>query len=154
MKYILLFENYKGKDKDVPFRDNKLLFDMLPQTVDYRIYEFIINNYKKGFRKSPHGDSFYSGEVGWNYKESNSYRVSDHWNFTTRKDNKIHCQTISPVSDNSHWSIGIFREELGKYEILYSYPKVSNKNRYKNREKMREIRDEFFDHSSGINKKC
>lgn len=74
--------------------------------------------------KSPYSYSYYSADdIGWDYKPDKSYRVSDHWNFTCRK-NKKHCQTTEDCPNNTHWSLGIFDASLGKYIILKSCPKL------------------------------
>ena len=71
--------------------------------------------------KSPYSDSFYSSnDISWNHKPDGSYRISDHWNFWSY--GKYHCETASDVASNS-WSLGVYNAELGKYEILKSYPK-------------------------------
>ena len=75
--------------------------------------------------KSPYGHSYYSEIVGWNYKPHNSYRISDHWNFTCSK-GKSHCLTTSDCPNNSHWSLGQFDETTGKYVIIKSIPFKKN----------------------------
>lgn len=67
--------------------------------------------------KSPYGDSFYSDEVDWNYKSHNSYRISDHWNFTSG--GKVHCSTVENIENK--WALGIYDSKIGKYRILKTY---------------------------------
>jgi hypothetical protein len=66
--------------------------------------------------KSPHGLSFYNTTVDWGYKPHNSLRISDHWNFASH--GKLHCQTTTPVPNNTHWAIGRYDENIKKYIIL------------------------------------
>jgi hypothetical protein len=41
-------------------------------------------------KKSPYSDSFYSStDISWNHKPEGSYRVSDHWNFTTKSHGRL-----------------------------------------------------------------
>ena len=77
--------------------------------------------------KSPYGCSYYSGEVDWNYKEPNSYRISDHWNFEAMF--SMHCQTLQSVENDTHWTLAQFNSEFQKYNIIKSLPKTSVKIR-------------------------
>jgi hypothetical protein len=70
--------------------------------------------------KSPYGATYYNAPVGWDYKEHNSLRISNHWNFASK--GTLHCQTTNEVSNNSHWSIGKFDSKLNKYTIIKSEP--------------------------------
>ena len=72
--------------------------------------------------KSPYSKSFYSSDdISWTHKPDESYRVSDHWNFTTfRGGDRKHCQTIQPVKNTTHFSIGKYDKKSGKYDILLS----------------------------------
>ena len=69
-------------------------------------------------RKSPWSDSFYNAAVGWNYKPDGSYRISDHWNFTSK--GKLHCQTTTEIQDNL-WALAQFDASVGKYRILKTF---------------------------------
>lgn len=70
--------------------------------------------------KSPYGSSYYNAPVGWDYKEPNSLRISDHWNFSSH--GSLHCQTSSPVENNSHWTLAKFNGESGMYDIIKTIP--------------------------------
>ena len=63
--------------------------------------------------KSPHSDSYYAfkkGEyIGWEYKPECSYRLSDHWSFTS--EGVIHCP--SDEIDDNELALGVFKN--GKY---------------------------------------
>ena len=79
--------------------------------------------------KSPYSDSFYSSaDVTNNYKPDGSYRVSDHWNFTSLRDDrsKKHCRTNVKVPDKTHISIGIWNDQKKLYEIILTEPKDSH----------------------------
>jgi len=65
--------------------------------------------------KSPYGSSFYNAKVDWNYKEHNSLRISNHWNFSAK--GKLHCQTTTPVPEGK-WAIGQFDSELQKFNVV------------------------------------
>lgn len=68
--------------------------------------------------KSPYSNSFYStSQTSWNHKPEGSFRVSNHWNFYSRRDSKIHCKTVEPIENDWQWCLGQF--EGGKYRILY-----------------------------------
>jgi hypothetical protein len=71
--------------------------------------------------KSPYGHSYYSAQPGWNYKEPDSYRISDHWNFSAK--GTVHCKTTSECPNNSHWTIAKFNGDLQKYEVIQSIEK-------------------------------
>lgn len=73
--------------------------------------------------KSALSDSFYSSEdIDWSKKPEGSYRVSDHWNFTSKRDNKErkHCRTDKPVPVTTH--ITIARFENGIYRVILTEP--------------------------------
>ena len=71
--------------------------------------------------KSPYGHSYYSAQPDWDYKEPNSYRIADHWNFSAK--GSIHCKTTGECPDNSHWTIAKFNGDLQKYEVIQSIEK-------------------------------
>lgn len=71
--------------------------------------------------KSPYSNSFYSStDIFWGSKPDGSYRVSDHWNFSTR--GKKHCLTKQKCPITSHLSIGKYDGKSKKYDILLSEP--------------------------------
>lgn len=73
--------------------------------------------FKENFKvvsESPYSTSIYnSNDIDWNYKPEGSYRIADHWNFDG------HCKTHQEVKNNTHLSVGIYRD--GKYDIIGSY---------------------------------
>lgn len=77
--------------------------------------------------KSPYSKSFYSStDIGWSHKPDNSYRVSDHWNFKTNRNDTIHCKTDKVVPlNNTHFAIGKYSKDKDLYEIILIEP--SNK---------------------------
>lgn len=83
--------------------------------------------------KSPYGKSFYSStNISWSHKPDESYRVSDHWNFTTNRNNGTHCRTDIKVQNNTHYSIGKYNRSKGLYEILLSEPTEGHTTMIKN----------------------
>lgn len=111
-KYFLL-ESHNWKNK---FRPVTQLFSILPKSVDYRILEHMLT-WKKGFYKSPYGNSFYSDRKTWENTVEGSYRMSDHWNFYSQ--GKLHSKTKEPIPDN-YWTIGQYNN--GEWDIIMSYP--------------------------------
>lgn len=84
--------------------------------------------------KSPYGESFYSSDkISWGYKPEGSYRVSDHWNFTSKGSGGIHCVTDKEVEDNKEVCLGQY--ENGVYKILMCYPKPGKTNQKIERDK-------------------
>ncbi len=78
--------------------------------------------------RSPYSDTFYSStDIDWGHKPDKSYRVSDHWNFTTQG-NK-HCVTDDSVPNNTHISIGQYSKDTNTYKILLSLPTEKHKNK-------------------------
>ena len=71
--------------------------------------------------KSPYGHSYYNAPVGWDYKEHDSLRIADHWNFTSK--GKKHCETTFHIKDG-HWGVGKYNSELNKYEIIKTFKPV------------------------------
>ncbi len=94
-------------------------------------------------QKSPYSDSFYSStDIGWSHKPEGSYRVSDHWNFTTHRDGKSkkHCKTDRSVPTTSHITIAQYKD--GIYHVILSEPTEKNKEvQVKRKEKLKYLKD-------------
>ena len=141
--FVLSYENFIIEKKKRTGKEKQIVFQITnhtPGTVDYRLIEFIKDNWELFYYKSPYGHSYYSHEVDWGHKPNNSYRLSDHWNFISN--NKTHCETTTNVNNNTHWSIGKYNSEIGKYEIIVSYPFNHTKE---NLIKRKEIKSELMD---------
>ena len=70
--------------------------------------------------KSPWSHSYYdTTELDFGYKPEGSKRIADHWNFTTKKSDRIECQTHEEVPDDNKYRLGIF--ENGKYRIVKNF---------------------------------
>lgn len=123
MKYLKLFENFLSEKRDSPYSLTTLI-NIIPKTVDHRIIKFILDNWGDTNYKSPYSFSYYSGKVSWTYKEDKSYRLSDHWNFISQ--GKKHCETTTPVNNNTHWTIAQYDSNTNKYNIIMSLPFVKN----------------------------
>lgn len=67
--------------------------------------------------KSPYGVSFYTHETDWNTKVDKCLRISDHWNFYSEYDFKLHCKTNIPVPEN-HWALGQYDAQQQLFVIL------------------------------------
>lgn len=72
--------------------------------------------------KSPYSQSFYaygSGEISWDSKPENSYRLADHWNFESQ--NTIHCK----LKDNTEYTQKVYLAQYkkGVYEVVNNYEK-------------------------------
>ena len=93
--------------------------------------------------KSPYSDSFYSStDIGWSHKPEGSYRVSDHWNFTTHRDGKSvkHCITDKSVPTTSHITIAQYKN--GIYHVILSEPtKKHVEKEIKQKEKLKYLKD-------------
>lgn len=79
-----------------------------------------MTNWEK-IHKSPYSFSYYSEKVDWNYKPDGSYRIADHWNFTSQ--NKKHCETTTDCPNNTHWTLAKFDGESKKYVVVKSIEK-------------------------------
>lgn len=94
-------------------------------------------------QKSPYSDSFYSStDIGWSHKPEGSYRVSDHWNFTTHRDGKSkkHCETDRSVPTTSHITIAQYKD--GIYHVILSEPTEKQVEReVKQKEKLKYLKD-------------
>lgn len=79
--------------------------------------------------KSPYSNSFYNTtEINWGDKPNCSLRVSDHWNFSTRKTKltgRLHCKTNKNVLNKSKYTIGKYNSEKNVYVVLLSLSKTS-----------------------------
>lgn len=94
-------------------------------------------------QKSPYSDSFYSStDISWSHKPEGSYRVSDHWNFTTHRDGKSvkHCKTDKSVPTTSHITIAQYKD--GIYHVILSEPTEKHKEiQIKQKEKLKYLKD-------------
>jgi hypothetical protein len=148
MKYLIKYKLFESKSKkeikgEMPY-ELPYIFNQLPATVDHRLVEFICQNYGIEYYKSPWSHSYYSHKVGWAHKPHMSYRLANHWNFRTRTGNQniIHCETTSDVGeDNENWTIGQFDSEIGKYNIILSYPFIHSKG---NSQRIRNLKEKYF----------
>ena len=101
----------------------------------YDIPEQIIEQMKtwEVIYKSPYSNSFYNTtEINWGDKPNCSLRVSDHWNFSTRKTKltgRLHCKTNKNVLNKSKYTIGKYNSEKDIYVVLLSLSKQSNQKR-------------------------
>lgn len=153
MKYLIQYKQFESQSASKKAIRGQLplpihsIFQQIPKDVDYRLMEFIIENWNETYYKSPWSHSYYSDKVDWEYKPHMSYRLASHWNFRTKMgdQNILHCETTNDVgSDNEFWSIGQFDEKTKKYTILLSYPNnYSEKNKNKLLELKSKMRKEY-----------
>ena len=94
----------------------------IPITMDKDLVD-IMKKWKV-ITKSPYGDSFYDiTNKSWEDKFDQSfYRVADHWNFITQQDDKIHCATDKPVSNNREWVLAKFDPKTKIYKVIKTFP--------------------------------
>lgn len=84
----------------------------------------ILRKENKTISFSPYSNSAYGINedevIGWHSKPENSYRVSNHWNFSTNNINEIHCQL-----ENNETKRGTYlaKYKNGKYQIINRYYK-------------------------------
>ena len=104
-------------------KDQRIHLEMVPKVVPQDFPIDFINLMKDWdvIVKSPYGHSYYSAQPGWDYKEPDSYRISDHWNFSAK--GTVHCKTTGECPNNSHWTIAKFNGDLQKYEVIQSIVK-------------------------------
>lgn len=95
--------------------------------------------------KSPYSKSFYSSvDISWSYKPDGSFRVSDHWNFKSSRDGRIHCKTDKevPPNNNSHFSVGKYNRSKNLYEISLSEPTEAHlQNLSKKEQRLKYLQD-------------
>lgn len=82
----------------------------------------IASNENLMISKSPYSQSFYayeSGEISWDSKPENSYRLADHWNFESQ--NTVHCK----LKDNTEYTQKVYLAQYkkGTYEVVNNYEK-------------------------------
>jgi len=140
-------KSFKKGDTRVPMNT---IFETIPDTIDYRLLEHILENWSLYYHKSPYSHSYYSHKVGWTYKPNQSERLSDHWDFTDKKGRRKHCQTITedPKLNEDMWSIGVYDLNEKRYKIILSYPFIKSDE---NQEKKRELKQKFIkEHGSDL----
>ena len=100
--------------------------------------------------KSPYSNSFYSSkDVTFANKPNGSMRVSDHWNFTSMRDNKLHSRTNINVENNIQWCMGIFNADTHMYDIIHSEMDVE----YLLKQEIITKRKEYLTNPDTINRK-
>lgn len=90
---------------------------------EYGVPEGIIERMKDWpiIMKSPLSNSFYSSEdTTFGFKPDKSFRVANHWNFVSRRDNKLHCVTDQPIENDTVWAIGQFDLSQKHYRIIHT----------------------------------
>ncbi|MEM9886634.1 MAG: hypothetical protein AAF849_12140 [Bacteroidota bacterium] len=74
--------------------------------------------------RSPYSYSFYSNKKKrWNRTPRGCYRVSNHWNFTNKRNRSkgvVHCRTNIPVKNHTYWTLAVF--EKGIWQVIKSLP--------------------------------
>lgn len=75
--------------------------------------------------KSPYSCSYYNAPVGWNYKEPESLRIANHWNFSSGL--RLHCVTSSHVENDTYWTLAKYNGQTGKYDVIKSLPVIQAK---------------------------
>lgn len=115
---LITYLCHMGKINDIPQSLYNIL-NIIPSDMPFALIKAISN--WKTIIKSPYGHSYYSGKVDWVYKEPNSFRIADHWNFTSQ--GNVHCETTAPVPNNTHYTIAIFDDTSKKYVPISIYPK-------------------------------
>ena len=139
MKYLVNFQLFESKEKRirpqlsgiVGSKEELSKYDIPDEIKDMMLTWDIMY-------KSPYSDTFYdSTNITWGHKPDGSLRVSDHWNFYTQ--DKYHCQTSTPVQNNTHISIGKYDRKSGRYIILKSVQTNVNIAKIKNSIVKREL---------------
>jgi len=134
------------KTKIVPFIH---IFNTLPKTVDYRIVEWMIENWGDIVKKSPYGFSYYNAEKGWDFTIDKSLRLSDHWNFYSRATmDQIHCKINISFKNNEYWTLARYNEKEDIYDEIMSYPyNYSKENEKKVADIKHKYKQDNFDYS-------
>ena len=150
MKYLKTYNQLLEKKTEIqPFKN---IFLTLPKSVDYRIIEWMIENWGPIVIRSPYGFSYYNAKKTWVYTKDKSLRLSDHWNFYSRTTvDKVHCKLDKPIENNEFWTIAKYDKENGMYNEILSYPyNDSIENRNKSLEIIKKYKQEIrkdFDYS-------
>lgn len=104
------------KENEVVKYDDLVKYD-IPDKIKEHMKTWPIIN------KSPYSDSFYSSlDIDWGSKPEDSFRVSDHWNYTTIRDGKQrkHCRTDKSVPTTSHLTLAQYKD--GIYHVIMCEP--------------------------------
>ena len=80
--------------------------------------------------KSPYSYSFYNiTNKSWEDDQDKPFlRVADHWNFTTARDNRIHCKTDVGTKPN-HWTLAERNPKNGVYKVIGEWPFLNDEER-------------------------
>ena len=87
----IIHSKLKYRDKSVEYYTN--ILTLANKLKEIAIKENLI------ISKSPYSTSFYahskSDNISWEHKPNNSYRLSNHWNWTDYNKEVVHCPTIT-----------------------------------------------------------
>jgi hypothetical protein len=105
---------------------NKNIKSSIDSYVPITMHKDLVSIMKKWkvITKSPYSDSFYDiTNKSWEDSfDQPFYRVADHWNFTTQQDDKVHCATNKPVSNNKEWVLAKFDPKTNVYNVVKTFP--------------------------------
>ncbi len=74
-------------------------------------------------KKSPFSRSFYSSRAKrWDFTPDGCARISDHWNFHSRR--QLHCVTDQPVPNGTHWTHAIYNAQSRVWQVRDIWKKV------------------------------
>jgi len=128
MKYLKTYKQILEKKTELLLFSK--VFNIIPKSIDYKIIEWMIENWGDVIKKSPYGFSYYNTEKDWDYTVDKSLRLSDHWNFYSA--DKKHCKIDIPYSNNEYWTIARYDKKTDMYIEEISYPyNYSEENRLK-----------------------
>ena len=76
--------------------------------------------------KSPFSHSYYDiTNKGWDDDGHDKFhRISDHWNFKTRFDDRVHCKTSETVNAG-WWTLAVYDLKTKSYKIIESIPPLT-----------------------------
>lgn len=162
MNLILSWKNFllEGrKDKEWFERNKEKLVTTEVEWEDlpkYGVPEETANRMKTWpiIMKSPLGNSFYSSNnTSFNHKPDGSLRVANHWNFISKRDDKLHCVTDIPITNNKYWAIGKFNSSTKSYNIIFSEIDPAWEREQMGLEKKRLMKINYFKNPELIAKK-
>lgn len=111
-------ENLKFCGENVYYADLVIKFKKELELIE--LFEQLANKNNFIITKSPYSNSFYAHSendlIDWGEKPLNSFRLSDHWNWTDLRNDITHCKTET----NEDYNLAICVMTENGYKLLHN----------------------------------
>lgn len=130
MKFKNKTKLFRKRDWSKPLNDKEKMYTF--QSYHLLPYELAIELINLDYlHKSPSSLSFYDRRKDYGYTEEGTVRFSDHWNYKSKRDGKIHSITNITMKEKQ-WAKGVYDSSTDTFKIVKIYdPKRMTKAQYR-----------------------